>query len=76
MTGATAERFNISKRGKIAVGNYADLTIFNYNQIEVNPQIPNFTPKGFKYVIINGNIVLNDGKIENIKKGQLLLKNK
>ena len=76
MTGSTAERFNISKRGKIAVGNYADLTIFNYNQIEVNPQIPNFTPKGFKYVIINGNIVLNDGKIENIKKGQLLLKNK
>lgn len=74
MTGKTAERFKIKKRGFIKEGYFADITIFDYNNIEINPDIPNFTPKGIKYVIVNGEIIINNNEFTGIRKGIVLQK--
>lgn len=74
MTGLTANRFKIQNRGYIKVGYAADITIFNYNEIEVNPNIPNEQPKGIKYVIVNGEITIDNNNYTGVKKGIVLRK--
>lgn len=74
MTGATADRFQIPNRGYIKEGYAADITIFNYDEISVNKADPSETPKGIKYVLINGQIVLANNEYLNIKNGQLITK--
>lgn len=74
MTGKTAERFKINKRGFIKEGYFADITIFDYDNIEINPKIPNFTPKGIKYVIVNGEITIDNNEYTGVRKGIVLRK--
>lgn len=76
MTGATAERFGIKNRGRIKEGYYADFTIFDYDNIKINTKIPDFRPLGFKYILINGQIVMDDGEYISKKAGEIVLKNK
>ena len=62
MTGATAERFMIQDRGFIKEGYYADLTVFDEDEIK------NATPDktesfGIDKVFINGNLVLDNDTI-------------
>ena len=58
MTGATAERFNLRKRGYIRPGYYADLTVFC--EEELKNAIPNQKKSfGIHRVWINGKAVLN-----------------
>ncbi|PKL16111.1 MAG: hypothetical protein CVV49_17955 [Spirochaetae bacterium HGW-Spirochaetae-5] len=67
MSGATAERYNISDRGFIKEGKKADITVFNSDKL-------NFTegrgesPLGIEYVLINGRIVLKHGEIQSCVK--------
>lgn len=75
MTGKTAERFGISHRGILAEGNFADITVFDYDGLEVNPDVPDFTPKGIKYVMVGGTFVVDDGKFGSRKAGRVILKN-
>lgn len=62
------QRFGIDKRGDIREGYAADIVIFDYNTIAdkadyVNIGDPNMPPQGIEYVIINGEIVLDNGII-------------
>ncbi|MBF9014501.1 MULTISPECIES: amidohydrolase family protein [unclassified Oceanispirochaeta] len=60
MTGATAERLGIPKRGYIRKGYYADLVVLNEKTIsdrEDENGIP-LPPEGIKRVIINGKMLL------------------
>ena len=76
MTGQTADRFEIKNRGYLKEGYKADITIFDYDNVEVNPKIPDFTPKGFKYVFINGEPVIFDGVYSSKTAGKVILKEK
>ena len=74
MTKLTADFYGIPKRGSIEVGNYADFTIFNLDDLKDNATIkqPAQYNEGIEYVIINGKIQLeqDDYKKENV--GQIV----
>lgn len=76
MSGKPAEKFNIRGRGVIKEGNFADISVFDPKTIEdlATPENPYQYSKGINYVIINGKIVLNDGKLENVKAGEVIRK--
>ena len=74
MTGATADRYGIKDRGYVKEGYYADLTVFDYANVAVEPKIADFTPKGFKYVFVNGTTVVDDGVYKSKKAGEIILK--
>jgi N-acyl-D-aspartate/D-glutamate deacylase len=75
MTGATVDRFHLSGRGYIREGYAADITIFNYDDIDINESTPNETPEGIRYVIVNGEITVADKRYTGTKKGVLIRKN-
>jgi N-acyl-D-amino-acid deacylase len=59
MTQKTAERFNIKNRGFLKEGNFADITIFDYDKLSYNEN-PISKPDGIKYVFINGSKVISE----------------
>ncbi len=75
ITKKPAQLFNLKKRGEIKEGYFADITIFNLNKIEDNStfQNPFQSPKGIKFVIINGIIILQDKTIFNDVAGNILI---
>lgn len=75
MTGACAERMNIKGRGVLKEGMAADITIFDWNKIKDNTTVreTDKTPSGIEHVFINGNHVLDNGKIASpLNCGQIL----
>ncbi|MEQ8414152.1 MAG: D-aminoacylase [Imperialibacter sp.] len=67
MTSLPAARLGLTDRGSIAVGNYADLVIFNPETIadKATFENPHQYPEGISYVIVNGVIsVKPDGSIK------------
>ncbi|MCQ2408945.1 MAG: amidohydrolase family protein [Clostridia bacterium] len=74
MTGETADRFIIKERGYIKEGYYADLTIFDYNNIVIDTKVPDFTPKGIKYVVVNGTEVVDNEEYKTATPGKVVLK--
>lgn len=74
MTGKTAARFRIPQRGLLKEGNFADITVFDYDNIKVNIDVPSSRPEGIKYVFINGNKILADKSFVNKKAGKVVLK--
>jgi N-acyl-D-amino-acid deacylase len=69
----TAEQFRLPLRGALIPGNYADVTVFDHNGLVVDPKTPDSTPEGIKYVIINGNVVIDDGVYKPNKCGKMVL---
>lgn len=59
MSGKTASLFQLEKRGTLVEGNYADITIFDYQTIAENKKGDDY-PLGIKHVFINGKHVLED----------------
>lgn len=77
MTSLSTNRFNIHDRGLIKLGMWADITIFNADTIRDNATYlkPNTPPTGIEYVMINGDLVVNKGKLNNkVRPGQVLRK--
>lgn len=75
MTGKSAKRFGIRDRGTIAKGNWADLVIFDYEQIEDNTTFKELErrPSGIKHVFINGKEVVKDGRADqSVLVGQVI----
>lgn len=62
MTGAIADRFALPLRGYVQEGYFADLTIFDEEQLKNSTEKEK--PFGIKSVYINGKLVLNDEKLE------------
>lgn len=74
MSKKTADTFKIKNRGEIKEGYFADIVIFDLDNIKdistfVNPKQ---YPIGIEYVIINGNLVLEEGKYNKILAGEVL----
>ena len=66
MTGAIADRFMIRNRGYLREGCYADLTVFDEKALKKGrpDQGKSF---GIEKVFINGELVLDDGKLDTDK---------
>jgi N-acyl-D-amino-acid deacylase len=72
MTGATADRFHIPERGYLKEGYFADITVFDPNEIRPSQTLDG-QPLGIGQVYIAGQPVLKDGGLEKEKCGRMLL---
>lgn len=62
MTGAIADRFMIENRGYIKEGCFADITVFD--EEEIKRAVPDqMRPFGIEKVFINGRLVLDKGEL-------------
>ena len=74
MTGLTAAKFGLADRGVVKVGAYADITIFNADQIADATTFDNPTQpaRGIESVIVNGTPVWRAGCATGARPGRLL----
>ena len=75
MTSLTAQRFGIHDRGLIKEGTWADVTLFDEQEVYDNATYaePSKDPSGIEYVIINGEVVLEKGRIkESARAGKVI----
>jgi dihydroorotase/N-acyl-D-amino-acid deacylase len=64
MTGMPAKRVGLVDRGLIREGTYADIVILDPKRVidRATFEMPNQHPEGIKYVLVNGQISVDDGK--------------
>ena len=74
MTGFPASNLKIKKRGKLAVGYFADVVIFNPDEIQDHATFDNPLQysTGMSHVFVNGVQVLRDGEHTGEKPGQVV----
>lgn len=74
MTSLPAEVFRIKDRGMIKEGFFADIVIFDYEKIKDNAtfQNPHQYPSGILYVIVNGKIVVENGRYSGEFAGMII----
>jgi len=74
MTSLPAWKLGIWDRGLIRPGMKADLTVFDYRRIKdtATYEDPHKYPKGINYVIINGELAVEEGKLTKAKAGRVL----
>jgi N-acyl-D-amino-acid deacylase len=72
MTGRSAAQLGIADRGTIAAGKKADIVIFDPQRIRDRgvPGDAARPPEGVAYVIVNGQVVLDDGVVTTARPGQ------
>jgi len=81
LTDDIAQAFNIHKRGRLEVGYYADIVLFNLNELKRGDEqyiydVPGQggryyrSSSGIRKVIVNGRIVLDEYKYTKIMPGQ------
>jgi N-acyl-D-amino-acid deacylase len=71
---AAAEHHNLKGRGTVTPGSYADITVFDFEKLDVvgTPVEPRQHPKGIRYVIVNGEVVVEDGAHTGATPGKIL----
>ncbi len=74
MTGLSAERFGLCARGQITVGYFADLTVFDPDTIADSATFeePIRPATGIRYVLVNGEIALEQGVPTGARTGRVL----
>ena len=76
MTSFPATKIGLKKRGIIEEGYYADIVIFDPDNIKDKATYaePLQYPEGIEYVIVNGEIAVDNGEITGRKSGKILKK--
>ncbi len=76
MTGLSADIFQIKDRGYLKEGYIADITIFNPDELTDRATFtdPFQYSTGMDYLIINGEIAIDDSSFKDIRKGRILKK--
>lgn len=71
MTGLVAERYGLTDRGTLAVGNHADMVVFDAATITDNAtwQNPTANPSGMRRVYVNGSLAVKDGLLTGAQAG-------
>ena len=71
MTSLPANKFNLKDRGLIMAGKYADILIFDENEIQDLSvyENPHQYSKGISLVLVNGKEVLQEGKHTGLRSG-------
>ena len=74
MTSLPAQVFSLKDRGLIKEGMFADITIFDYENIKDKATFsnPHQYGEGFSYIIINGKIVIENDKYTGALPGMVL----
>jgi N-acyl-D-amino-acid deacylase len=74
MTSWPATRMRIADRGAIAVGGWADITIFDLERIRdvATYDEPVAFPEGIDYVLVNGVVVVDQGRHTGAKPGKVI----
>ncbi|MBQ6582272.1 MAG: amidohydrolase family protein [Mogibacterium sp.] len=74
LTGNTARAFGLKDRGVVKEGSYADLTVFDPNELAANEDLlhPATRPSGIRYVFVNGRAVLREGRQTELMSGAIL----
>jgi N-acyl-D-amino-acid deacylase len=76
MTGLPAKILGLKDRGHIAVGKKADLVLFNPLNFksEATYDNPHVLATGISMLLINGALVIDEGKLINVRKGKVILR--
>jgi N-acyl-D-amino-acid deacylase len=76
MSGKPAGKFGLEKRGIIRKGNFADLVVLNPDKIQdlANENNPYQYSRGINWTIVNGKIVLENGKYNGARAGEVIKK--
>jgi N-acyl-D-amino-acid deacylase len=63
MTSASADRFGLRERGRLAAGFHADIVVFDLATVEdrATYESPNVPATGICHVLVNGTLVVRDG---------------
>ena len=72
----TADRIGLKKRGYLRKGFYADIVIFDYEDYQNYPDNLSNNLKcstGVEYLSINGKLVIENGKVNRILPGKVLI---
>ena len=74
MTSLAAETLGLKNRGTLRVGNFADIVVFDPKRLidEATYSDPNHYAKGVRFVLVNGEFVVTDGKMTDALPGRAL----
>lgn len=74
MTSWPAQRMGFSDRGVLREGLKADVTIFDYDKLDDRATFDNplISPTGIEYVVVNRQVVLDNGKMTAARPGAVL----
>jgi N-acyl-D-amino-acid deacylase len=74
MTSLAAQKFQLKDRGLLKEGMAADIVIFDFNEVidKATFEQPHQYSAGFHYVLVNGQLVIEQGKHNGIKSGMTL----
>jgi len=74
MTGWPATRMRLANRGTITVGNWADVTIFDFDKLQdqATYEKPMEFPTGIEWVLVNGVVTIDHGKHTGAKAGKVI----
>lgn len=76
MTKKAAQAFDLKNRGELKVGYAADILVVDMEKVIDKGTFidPTQYPEGIDYVVINGNVVLEEGKYNKILAGEVIRK--
>ncbi|MBX7246412.1 MAG: D-aminoacylase [Candidatus Sumerlaeaceae bacterium] len=74
MSSLPAQRFRFFDRGVLRPGAAADLVVFDLAKVQDDSTFekPHAFSRGFDYVMVNGDLVIDDGKLTGKRPGQIL----
>jgi N-acyl-D-amino-acid deacylase len=74
MTSLPANTFRLTDRGQIHEGFAADIVIFDAKKVRDNATFthPHQYATGFEYVVVNGDLAVENGKLTGRKPGRAL----
>ena len=74
MTGRPAERFNLTDRGRIEKGYFADITIFDADRVIDTSTYddPIQYPVGIPFVLVNGKVAVDHERCTGVMAGQAI----
>jgi dihydroorotase/N-acyl-D-amino-acid deacylase len=74
MTGVPAERFGLRDRGLLVAGNFADITVFDPATVADRSTFerPHQPSAGIRYVMVNGRLTLDEGRLTGERPGRAL----
>jgi N-acyl-D-aspartate/D-glutamate deacylase len=74
MTSWPATRYRLDRRGGIKEGNWADVTIFDYDALQdrATYERPTDYPTGIEWVLVNGVVTIDHGKHTGVRAGRVL----
>jgi N-acyl-D-amino-acid deacylase len=75
MSSLPAQKFQLKNRGLLKEGFAADILVFNEKEVQDMSTYdkPHQYSKGFKYVLVNGEVVVNEAKHTGVRSGKILL---